>query len=463
MQQHLRADGSVMAPAVPTKAEAAAPSSWTSGLLQDVQAGLAITCVSIPSAIAYAEVAGLPGVNGLTKVGPALVAHGLSTQVKWLASGTTSLTAVAIATDLGADAYKRQHGMDAYVQLASMYALLVAAASMLLALLRVGSLAKKIPKSVMSGFKWGAAINILASQVPTCVFLAGKRGMATLLAESGARLPAFPGVLTGAVGMSRLAWIFAHPLCWDRFAVAFSAGTMVFVVFGKHIFPKLPPGSEVLLVTAVTTVVSTYVAYAEAGGGVVGQIPEGSTGLVPDLYWSAMPWAEAPRLIVPALIFALVNFSATVAICGAFEGDFGLQWQPNRELFAQGASNMVAGFTGCQPVGGSLTRSLLTQLSGGFSSRVAVVNGLAMMMLLPYFGVIAQTPKAVLASIVLASVIKEVVMPKLRLLKGMDAVLGWSTAVITATTSPTIGIVSGTALFVVAQLVVPTGAAKKDS
>lgn len=46
------------------------------------------------------------GINGLTRVGPALVAHGLSTQSKWLASGSTSLTAVAVAADLHADEYK---------------------------------------------------------------------------------------------------------------------------------------------------------------------------------------------------------------------------------------------------------------------------------------------------------------------------------------------------------------------
>ena len=55
--------------------------------------------------------------------------------------------------------------MDAYVSLVRLYSLLIAAASILLAVLRLGSVAKKIPKPVMSGFKWGAAIVILAAQV----------------------------------------------------------------------------------------------------------------------------------------------------------------------------------------------------------------------------------------------------------------------------------------------------------
>ena len=35
------------------------------------------------------------------------------------------------------------------------------------------------------------------------------------------------------------------------------------------------------------------------------------------------PWHEAPNLLLPALIFAAVNFSATVAVCGAFEAEHG--------------------------------------------------------------------------------------------------------------------------------------------
>lgn len=56
----------------------------------------------------------------------------------------------------------------------------------------------------------------------------------------------------------------------------------------------------------------------------------------------------------------------------------------------------------------SSERAFASDLPGALSSRAAIVNGLSMMLLLPYFGLIAMTPKAVLAAIVVASVIKEV-------------------------------------------------------
>ena len=49
-------------------------------------------------------------------------------------------------------------------------------------------------------------------------------------------------------------------------------------------------------------------------------------------------------------------------------------------------------------MGGSLTRSLLTKLSGASSSRAAIVNGVSMMVLLPYMGIISQTPKVTMGS-----------------------------------------------------------------
>ena len=154
-----------------------------------------------------------------------------------------------------------------------------------------------------------------------------------------------------------------------------------------------------------------------------------------------------------ALIFSCVDFSATVAICSTFEAENGLEWDATRELLVQGVSNLAAGVTGCQPVGGSLTRSLVTRLTNAFSPRAAVINGLCMMLMLPLLWLVEETPKSVLAAVVLSQVIGTVFDEKrsLRNLKGVDRFLGFATAFATAFTSPTIGIIIGCALAGVAS------------
>ena len=83
----------------------------------------------------------------------------------------------------------------------------------------------------------------------------------------------------------------------------------------------------------------------------------------------------------------------------------GLAWDANRELFAQGVANLAAGLTGCQPVGGSLSRSLVTRLANAHSSRAAAVNGCCLLCLLPLLWVVAEAPKCVLAAVVLSQIL----------------------------------------------------------
>ena len=68
--------------------------------------------------------------------------------------------------------------------------------------------------------------------------------------------------------------------------------------------------------------------------------------------------------------------------------------------------------TGSPPVGASLSRSEVQKMLGASSVVSGIVNGLVLVFLLPAAALLADAPKAVLASIVIASVIKKVLMPK---------------------------------------------------
>ena len=51
------------------KASGKASGSFLGDLYVDVQAGLTLSLVSVPTSVAYASLAGLPGIRGLTKLG----------------------------------------------------------------------------------------------------------------------------------------------------------------------------------------------------------------------------------------------------------------------------------------------------------------------------------------------------------------------------------------------------------
>eukprot|EP00636_Phaeomonas_parva_P008723 CAMPEP_0118874974 /NCGR_PEP_ID=MMETSP1163-20130328/16216_1 /TAXON_ID=124430 /ORGANISM="Phaeomonas parva, Strain CCMP2877" /LENGTH=440 /DNA_ID=CAMNT_0006810425 /DNA_START=44 /DNA_END=1366 /DNA_ORIENTATION=+ len=423
-----------------------APPQAEKSYVKDIIAGVTMACVGVPQMIAYSELVGLPGFRGLKTAGPSMIGFGLTTGHVWLSQGVTSVSAVMAKSDLDGDKYAEENGTEAYVQLVCLYSLLVGVASILLALVGAGKIAQNIPKPVSTGFGWGASLSILASQMPDALFA---RGKSFAKAASAGVLPSLPAFMKGAGGVMRLIWSLINPMLWGPYTVPFAGLTIYVLMKGKEYLPKgLPKGSEVLMVTALFTAVSAHFGYSEYGN-VVGEIPkdDGEASMLPFEVRTEFPFDQIMALAPKAALFAIINFSATVSICAAFEKE-GMPFNANRELLAQGTSCLVAGVTGSPPVGASLSRSEVQKMLGASSVVSGIVNGLVLVFLLPAAALLADAPKAVLASIVIASVIKKVLMPKPLLnLAGVDAAVGWFTAFAVALCDPTIGIVGGVVLY----------------
>jgi len=220
----------------------------------------------------------------------------------------------------------------------------------------------------MSGFKWGAAMVILFSQTPDCLLGDAKAELAVLLNRSvvhdGSGVGGVGGLAQhllsvtpkklGPVGLqgahSALKWIalVGSPAAWRVAPALLALGSIWFLALGGSamLLPKkAPQGSEVLLVCAVATLFSVATSYSDTHGiaSVIGTVPladpstsaaamesnsSGSEGwlaslaavLPVELPWSSLPWQHASlALFAKALVFACVDFSATVAICSTFE------------------------------------------------------------------------------------------------------------------------------------------------
>ena len=102
---------------------------------------------------------------------------------------------------------------------------------------------------------------------------------------------------------------------------------------------------------------------------------------------------------------------------------------------------MVSGLVGGFPVGGSFARSSLNRVTGATSRWSGLVTGLGVLAFLPFAGVLAPLPRAVLAGIVIAAVSK--LLKPQRLLRlwpvsRPQALLGWTTFGLTLMLSPRI-------------------------
>jgi MFS superfamily sulfate permease-like transporter len=445
--------------------------------IRDLISGAIMAATSVPQLIAYAETTGYAGYRGLATAGPPLLAWGLVTAHPFMNSGVTSITALMAKSDLDGENFVNEFGEQKYVELVAAYSLWVGLASVILALVGFGKLAQSVPKPVRTGFKWGCSYGVLVSALPNGLFEKGAKELKGLVANSEfwgsvvqelkSKVPA----ATGAVNVTNFFYAVLHPWEWAVTpTILFVVGTW-FVMNGKKILPSvLPPGTEVILATGIATLYSMNFDYS---GGVVGEIPAMDPDAGISIFGFTLPVEildhqkilDAPLaerfgghlfLFVSATLFAGVNFLSIMGIASGFESENGISWSAPRELISQGVSCGVASLVGSAPVSGSMSRSLVSRMTGTTSQLACILTALIWIFMLPYMSIMAPTPKAALSAVIVSAVVKGVFVPKdLMKLKGLDFFTGWGTGIITAVTSPTLGFGIGLTLHLALNLVVP--------
>ncbi len=337
---------------------------------RDVVAGVSVAVILIPQALAYAEIAGMPEVHGLYAAAlPPLVAAFFASS-PYLQTGPVAMTALLT---FGALSTLAPPGSAEYVKLAALLALVVGVVRVGIGLVRAGVMAFLMSLPVLRGFTAGAAILIAASQLPTAV---------------GVTPP--DGSLLG-----RAWWTLRHAGEWEPHAVLLAAVTVALLLGGRRIHAAFP---------AVPLAVAAGLAWSLGpgfDGPLVGAIEEG----LPPLSLS-LPWSDLPDLVLPGLVIALVGFAEPAAIARTYATQDRSAWSADREFVSQGAANLAAAVSAGFPVGGSFSRSAITRLTGGRTRWSGAVTGLVVLAFLPFAGVLADLPRAVLGAVVIAAVLK---------------------------------------------------------
>src|SRR5215467_9127974 len=139
-------------------------------LPHDAVAGVTLAAYAIPVSLAYATLAGLPpqvGIYGYLLGGLGYALLGSSRQ---LAIGPTSAISLMVAGTVvemaGGDALR-------YAQIASLAGFTVALLCLLAWALRLSALVKLISDSILVGFKAGAGLTIIMTQLPSLFGVAG--------------------------------------------------------------------------------------------------------------------------------------------------------------------------------------------------------------------------------------------------------------------------------------------------
>jgi high affinity sulfate transporter 1 len=347
-------------------------------LRSDAVAGVTLAAYAVPVSLAYAGLAGLPPQTGLycyLLAGPGYAIFGSS---RHLAVGPTS----AIALLLGVTLAGLSVGDPArQAALASFTALIVAGVFALAWLLRLSVLVSFISESILTGFKAGAALVIVSTQLPK---LFGVRGGGDDFFERvGQLVRQVPDthLLTLAIGVSAI----------------------LALVLGE----RLLPGRPVALGVVLLALAAASLGHVERHGvKVVGELPAGLPHFqVAGAGLGAVGIQEFRQLTRLAFACFLLAYIESVSAARTFALKHHDTVDARQEFLGLGAANLLVGLWQGFPVAGGLSQSAVNEKGGARTPlSLAIAAAVIALVLLFFTGLFRSLPEAVLAAIVLIAV-----------------------------------------------------------
>ena len=359
--------------------------AWLRG---DVAAGVAVTALIVPKNLGYAGIAGVPLQNGLYAAAAGAIIYALFCTSRQISTGpSSSLAAVAggavLLTGLG--------GHKA-AQLVAAITLVAGVLFLLLAVFRMGWIARFLSKPVITGFLAGAAVDVVIGE-----------------------LPKLTGTSADGVNAWRefASWIGSlGDVHWTTVVVGVvSLG----VILGVRFRAPAVPGALVLVAGGI---LASYVFDLGAHGvELVGHVPRGLP--TPQLPSIDVFREQYPTIGVAAGALLLIGFSQTAGDARAFATRHHYRIDVDQESVAQGMANMGAGVFQGMPVSTSLSASSLNESAGARTPVASLITGaLVLATLIVLAPLFSKLPKPVLAAVIIDAVVFGMIdLPELRRLR----------------------------------------------
>lgn len=346
---------------------------WLRG---DLIAGVAVAALIVPKNLGYASIAGIPVQNGLYAAAAGAILYAVFGTSRQISTGPSSgLAAVAASAVLAA----KISGTQDIASFVATITLASGALFLLLAVFNMGWIAQFLYRAVVTGFLFGAAIDVVIGELPK---LTGTE-------------------VSGANPIQELrSWISSlGGVSWATLVVGIVS---LVVVFGLRVMAPRIPGALVLVVGGLLA--SWIFELGAHDVALVGEVPRGlPTVKLPE--WHLVS-AHASTIAIAAVALVLIGFSQTAGDSRSFAAKHRYRIDINQESFAQGMSNVGAGLFQGMPVSTSLSASSLNDHSGARTGLASLTSGVIVLLtLLVLAPVFSKLPKPVLAALIIEAVV----------------------------------------------------------
>lgn len=356
---------------------------WLRG---DLIAGVTVAALIVPKNLGYAGIAGIPLQNGLYAAAAGALLYGIFGTSRQISMGPSSALAAVAASAVIAT------GLTDQADVASFVAGITLASGvlfLLLYVLKAGWIAQFLSRAVVTGFLFGAAVDVVIAE-----------------------LPKLTGTESDGSNAIQELWSWFGSLGETHMTTFIVGAVSLVVVFGVgRIAPRLP-GALVLVVGGLLA--SWLLDLGDRGVALVGDVPRGLPAFaLPDL---GLMWDNAATVGIAAVALVLIGFSQTAGDARMFAAKHRYQVDIDQESIAQGMANAGAGLFQGMPVSTSLSASSLNDHSGARTGLASITSGatvlLTLLVLAPLF---SGLPKPVLAALIIEAVVMGMInIPEMR-------------------------------------------------
>lgn len=310
----------------------------------DVQAGLSVAAIQIPTAIAYAQIAGFPPQVGLYACILPMLIYALIGSSRQLMVGPDAATAAMVAaaiTPLAAGDPQR------LVDLSMIVAIMVGLFSIVAGLARAGFIASFLSRPILVGYLNGIGLSLLVGQL-------GK-----LFGHEAATSGFVAGILALLENLLHIHWP----------TLILGSLSLLLMVLLPRRFPQLPGALCGVLLASLAAALLGLDRY---GVELLGEVPAG----LPQLSWPQTSLEELKSLLRDATGITVVSFCSAMLTARSFAARHGYSINANHEFVALGLANIGAGVSQGFAISGADSRTAVNDMVGGKTQLVGVVAAL---------------------------------------------------------------------------------------
>jgi SulP family sulfate permease len=358
-------------------------------LKYDLSAGLSVAAVSLPSAIAYPAIAGLPLETGLFAAIFSMLGYALVGSSRQLMVGPDTATCIMLAGILGTFALP---DADARAALAQMLAVMVGLLCLAAGWLHLGVLANFLSRPMLVGFLVGISISLIIGQIT--------RFTAVPIESGGILRP----LLEFARHIDLVHWV----------TLAVGIGSLVAVRLLQRSLPGMPAS---LMVIAGAIGVSAIADLSRHGVDVIGTLPP----IAFQLSWPGIDLAQAADLLGGAIAIMVVSFGSGIVTARSFAMKARSDVSADRELIGFGGANIASGLFGGFPVTASDSRTAVNFAIGGRSQLTALIAAAGVAVAVLFIAdLLAYLPTATLGAVLISAAIDLIDLKELRAIRRID-------------------------------------------